>query len=144
MKPFMGFFMVALLAAVSGCRSGTDSSAQHRPANEIWRGVHLIAHNDHDVALLIDELPKLAADGVNVLVVEVNYGFDFQSHPELRPSQFITKSHAHELAKAARAQGIRLIPELDCLGHQSWSKNTLPLLAKYPQFDETPGQFPDN
>ena len=40
--------------------------------------------------------------------------------------------------------GIRLIPQFNCLGHQSWSKTTLPLLTKYPEFDETPGQFPGN
>jgi hypothetical protein len=38
----------------------------------------------------------------------------------------------------------RPIPLFNCLGHQSWAKNTLPLLVKYPEFDETPGQFPEN
>ena len=45
---------------------------------------------------------------------------------------------------AAHSAGIRLIPQLNCLGHQSWSRHTDPLLVKYPQFDETPGQFPEN
>ena len=30
------------------------------------------------------QLPDLAARGVNVLVLEVDYGFEFRSHPELR------------------------------------------------------------
>src|SRR5439155_9383769 len=81
---------------------------------------------------------------VNVLIVEVDYNFEFDSHPELRPGRFVTKAHAHELAQKARPLGIRVIPQLNCLGHQSWSKNTLSLLTKYPQLDETPGQFPDN
>jgi hypothetical protein len=44
----------------------------------------------------------------------------------------------------AHRLGIRLIPQINCLGHQSWSKTTLSLLVKYPEFDETPGQFPNN
>ena len=31
-----------------------------------------------------------------------------------------------------------------CVGHQSWEKNTAPLLTKYPEFDLTPGAFPGN
>jgi len=115
-----------------------------RATNTVWRGVHLIARSDTQLGQLIEELPKLAAVGVNVIVLEVNYDFDFQSHPELRPEQFITRARARDLAQAARGQGIRLIPQLNCLGHQSWSRVTAPLLSKYPQFDETPGQFPQN
>lgn len=103
-----------------------------------------MAHNDQQVVQLQEALPKLAAVGVNVIVLEVNYSFDFQSHPELRPPSGITRPRAKELAAAARALGIRLIPQLNCLGHQSWSRNTSALLTKYPQFDETPGQYPEN
>ena len=115
-----------------------------RAANPVWRGVHLSAHSDQQAAQLIEQLPRLAAVGVNVLIVEVDYSFDFRSHPEVRSGQFITRPRAQELARAAHAQGIRLIPQLNCLGHQSWSKVTAPLLAKHPEFDETPGQFPEN
>jgi hypothetical protein len=115
-----------------------------RVNNSVWRGVHLGAQSDDQIYALIEQLPKLAAVGVNVLIVEVNYGFDFQSHPELRPDRFITRANARRLTTAAHAQGIRIIPQLNCLGHQSWSKHTGQLLAKYPQYDETPGQFPEN
>src|SRR5581483_9234198 len=89
-------------------------------------------------------LPKLAAAGVNAVIAEVDYGFEFQSHPEVRDERFVTRAQAQELTAAAHALGIRLIPQLNCLGHQSWSKHTLPLLAKHPEFDETPGKFPEN
>jgi hypothetical protein len=115
-----------------------------RTANSVWRGVHLSAHNDQQVGQLIQALPRFAAAGVNVLVLEVNYDFEFQSHPEVRGSSFIKRESAHQLAQAARAQGIRLIPQLNCLGHQSWARTTAPLLAQHPEFDETPGQFPEN
>jgi methylphosphotriester-DNA--protein-cysteine methyltransferase len=115
-----------------------------RTDNAVWRGVHLSVHNDEQVEQLGTQLTKLKAVGVNVLIVEVNYSYDFKSHPELRPSQFVTKERAQALAKDARQLDIRLIPQLNCLGHQSWSRVTAPLLTKYPQFDETPGQFPNN
>lgn len=130
-----------------GARNGSGSTAwlkAWRASNRVWRGVHLMAGNDRSVGELIDALPNLARDGVNVVVLEVDYNFDFQSHPEVRPDSFITKGRARELAQAARRQGIRLIPQLNCLGHQSWSKHTLTLLTSHPEFDETPGQFPDN
>lgn len=56
----------------------------------------------------------------------------------------IPGGQAGRLADACRANGIRPIPQLNCLGHQSWAARTAPLLVKYPQFDETPGQFPGN
>lgn len=144
-----GSACVALLLA-AGCQASAPPRSQRawlnswRAHNPTWRGVHLRARNDADISALIREMPDLAALGVNVLVLEVNYSFEFESQPELRATQCITRARARELARAAHAHGIRLIPQLNCLGHQSWSKVTAPLLAKYPQFDETPGQFPEN
>jgi len=100
--------------------------------------------SDKQTDALVEQLPKLSADGVNVIIVEVDYNFDFQSHPELRPSQYVTKAGAQRLARAAREQHIRVIPQINCLGHQSWSSNTGSLLVQHPDFDETPGQFPGN
>ena len=82
--------------------------------------------------------------GINAVILEVNYGFDFQSHPELRQGGGLSRADARELADYCRGRGIDLIPQLNCLGHQSWSRNTAPLLKKYPQFDETPQVPADN
>ncbi len=139
---------------MSGCQDTkpqSSTSAGHRQwlkhwqaTNRTWRGVHLGLNNDEQVGQLLQTLPRFKELGVNVLIVEVNYSFQFQSHPELCAEPGISAARAHELAQAARAQGIRLIPQLNCLGHQSWASHTAPLLTKYPAFDETPGQFPDN
>lgn len=103
-----------------------------------------MANTDEQAQTLIEQLPRLTALGVNAVILEVNYSFQFESHPELCSGRGMSKAQAHELARAARANGVRLIPQFNCLGHQSWSKNTLPLLVKYPELDETPGQYPDN
>lgn len=141
------------LVLTAGSRAGDmpESARSHaawldswRAANPVWRGVHLSAGNDGQVETLAAELPRLAGLGVNVIILEVNYDFQFRSHPEMAPPQGISAPCARALAEAARQHGIRLIPQLNCLGHQSWSKTTGRLLEKHPEFDETPGQFPEN
>jgi hypothetical protein len=141
---------VCLIAWLSGCKTNESWAAGNgwvkawRPANPVWRGIHLSVGSDAQADQLVTAMPKLAGLGINVVIVEVNYSFDFESHPELRASRWLTKKKAGELTTAAHAQGIRLIPQLNCLGHQSWSKLTFSLLTKYPQFDETPGKYPEN
>ncbi len=145
------FALTALFISVGGCRSTPPPQNARagwlkswRAANPVWRGIHLGARNDAQAAQLITALPRLASAGVNVVVLEVNYDFEFQSHPEVRGSEFISAAQAHELARAARTNGILLIPQINCLGHQSWGKTTAPLLLSHPDFDETPGQYPQN
>ncbi|GAB4319275.1 MAG: family 20 glycosylhydrolase [Candidatus Sumerlaeia bacterium] len=82
--------------------------------------------------------------GVNVIILEVNYGFEYQSHPELRADNALSRNDARELTALCRAHGITLIPMFNCLGHQSWAKTTFPLLKTYPEFDETPDIPLDN
>jgi len=134
---------VVTLSAV-GC-AGLGHCRQ-RPAPGQWRGLHLTAYgSDADLEGLAIQLPGLAKMGVNVLILEVNYGFEFQSHPELRAGDHpITRSGARRFAKTCKQAGIRLIPQFNCLGHQSWAKQTFPLLTKYPELDLTPGAFPGN
>ncbi len=143
---------LALHLPLASRAAGQPDSAESRAAwlnawragNPLWRGAHLSARNDGQAEALRAELPKLGALGVNVIVLEVDYNFQFHSRPEMAAAQGISQPGARALAAAARAQGIRLIPQLNCLGHQSWSRTTDRLLVKHPEFDETPGQFPDN
>ncbi len=130
--------MLAFAFLISPCGHAETWLQSWRAANPVWRGVHLWLDRDSEAVNLITALPKLAAIGVNVVVVEVNYSFEFSAHPELRNRRFVTRTNAHALARAARACGIRLIPEFNCLGHQSFGKRTEPLLAAHPEFNETP------
>ncbi len=110
-----------------------------------WRGVHLLSGGHGDMPILRrligEAMPRL---DLNVLVLEVDYGFAYKSHPELADGGALTAEDAHELAKLCREHKIRLIPQFQCLGHQSWAKHTGVLLTKYPQFDETPDIPRDN
>jgi hypothetical protein len=115
-------------------------------AEKPWRALHVISYrSDGDLARLESQLPQLAQMGINCLILEVNYAFEFQSHPELRDGKEpITKAGAGRFLQACRTNGIELVPQFMCLGHQSWAKNTHPLLTKYPELDLTPGAFPNN
>ncbi|MGA2500163.1 MAG: family 20 glycosylhydrolase, partial [Tepidisphaeraceae bacterium] len=132
------FAFVLLFATVASAQSAKP--AWPTP----WLGVHMLVGGEAQINDLVDQAPKLAAMGVNALIVEVNYSFDFRSHPELGSRTAVTKAGAARLAETCRKNKIRLIPQLNCLGHQSWAANTLPLLTKHPEFDETPGQYPGN
>ncbi len=110
----------------------------------IWQGLHVLLRGDDNLAILRKQLPALSAIGVNVLIVEVGYSFDFKSHPKLRDDLSITRDAAAALKSDCRKHDIRLIPEFNCVGHQSWEGTTFPLLKQFPQFDETPGKFPKN
>lgn len=124
------------LAALLGILAGPVLGAA--TTNEAWRGVHLWLDNNADAQTLVKTLPNLAAVGANTVVIEVNYSFEFQTHPELRNSHFVTRATARQLAAAAGNCGIRLIPEFNCLGHQSFGGKTGPLLRLHPEFNEAP------
>ncbi|HKP13177.1 MAG TPA: family 20 glycosylhydrolase [Blastocatellia bacterium] len=137
--------LVIALALISLCAVNAAARADSKRGGE-WRALHLLNYStDADLDVLSRDIPKLAAMGVNVLILEVDYNFDFKSHPELRHGNApITKAGARRLAEVCRAQGVRLIPEFQSLGHQSWKADTFPLLTVYPQLDLTPGAFPNN
>jgi len=111
---------------------------------ERWLGIHLLMRTNEDMLSLVEETPRLAGMGINVLFPEMNYDFAYDSHPELRSANPITKANVGKLVQVCREHKVRLIPQFQCLGHQSWAETTFPLLIQYPEFDETPGQFPDN
>jgi hypothetical protein len=115
-------------------------------ANRPWRALHVINYTrDERLERLKGQLPQLAEMGVNCLILEVNYGFEYESHSELRQGERqISKAGAARMVAACRENGIELVPQFMCLGHQSWARNTFPLLTKYPELDLTPGAFPNN
>ena len=109
-------------------------------------GVHLLDYtSDEALIRLSSDLDGLKKMGINTLFLEVDYHFDFQSHPELvQTNDPITKKGAEKFAKICADKGMKIIPQFQCLGHQSWEQNTWKLLEVYPELDLTPGAFPNN
>jgi len=81
---------------------------------------------------------ELAPRKVNVLVLRVDYNYEFKTHPELRDTLPLTLEDVNKMVNACRKNGIKIIPQINLLGHQSWASKTNKLLSVYPQFDETP------
>ena len=91
----------------------------------------------------VDRLVKFINDemgprGVNTLLVLVDYGYQFESYPQLRDSAALSKADVKKIVAACKKNKIRLIPQINLLGHQSWANHTNKLLTEFPQFDETP------
>jgi hypothetical protein len=109
------------------------------------RGIHLAAPMPDEMALaehfIREALPK---EGANTLVLEINYRYQFAKHPEVADANALSADDVKRLVDAARAAGVRLIPMINLLGHQSWARTTFGLLRGHPEFDETPGKYPDN
>jgi len=81
----------------------------------------------------------LAHDGVNTLLLRVDYHFAYESYPNLRDENPLSLEQVKQIVKVAQENGIRIIPQINLLGHQSWHSELGKLLEVYPEFDETPG-----
>jgi glycosyl hydrolase family 20 len=86
--------------------------------------------------LFINE--ELVPRHVNTLILMVDYHYQFKSHPELADSFALSSADVKKIVRACTKGHIRIIPQINLLGHQSWANKTGKLLAVYPQFDETP------
>jgi len=136
---------VLILLLVGACGRSAARYPALSPAGS-WRAFHCLNYNtDSDLVELAGEIPALVDRGINTLILEVDYHFQFRSHPELRQGEEqITRAGARRFTRLCRQYGIRLIPEFQCVGHQSWAEDTFTLLTVYPEFDLTPGEFPGN
>jgi hypothetical protein len=138
--------VLLVLALITACGFAPTHAASPPTATNPWRALHVITYtNDDDLARLERQLPQLSELGINCLILEVNYNFEFASHPELRAGERqISKAGAAKFSRVCREHGIEPVPQFQCLGHQSWEKNTHTLLTKYPELDLTPGAFANN
>ena len=99
------------------------------------------AHLDEFVKFIDQEL---APRNVNTLIVRIDYNYQFEKHPELRDEGALSKADIKKMVDVCKKHNIRLIPQINMLGHQSWASKTGKLLAVYPQLDETPNvQMPE-
>ena len=96
---------------------------------------------DQFLEFVSHELPQ---EGVNTLIFQIDYNYAYKSRPEMAAKGAYTEPQIKSLVRACRAAGIKLIPLLNCLGHQSWAGTTHQLLTVHPEFDETPGLYPNN
>jgi len=135
--------LLSLLLSI--CQQAT---AQINKASEVslLKGLSIAApspdHIDRFIAFINDEL---GPNGINTLLLRVDYNYQYQSHPELQNKKALSLEHVKQIVKACKSYEINIVPQINLLGHQSWASSLENLLKVYPQFDETPHvEIPEN
>jgi len=110
-----------------------------------WRGMHIGVGGRSALPAVEQIITRFATQyRINQLILEINYHFQFKSHPEIAEGDALTVQDCRRLSDLAQKSFVRLIPMINCLGHQSWAKQTFQLLKAHPEFDETPDLPADN
>jgi hypothetical protein len=103
------------------------------------RGLCIGVPGPEEVDNFIQFIKKELKPGkINTLILMVDYKYNFESHPELRDSGALSKNEVKKIVVACRENDIKIIPQINMLGHQSWANKPGQLLRVYPEFDETP------
>ena len=76
--------------------------------------------------------------GVDAVVLLVRYNYKFASHPGCATRGAISLADAKAIKRACDDAGMRLIPKMNLLGHQSGNTVYDGLLKAYPELDESP------
>jgi hypothetical protein len=146
--------MLGIIAAMAIAPSALLEPGE-KPESFPVRGIHLSAPARKDVEAFVsfirealakegvgDFPPRPPRGGVNTLILEFNFSFDFRSLSEFADPSAPGKDDVAKIARACKEAGIELIPGINCLGHQSWKGRNGAFLQKHPEFDETPGKYP--
>ena len=73
---------------------------------------------------------ELAPLGINTLVLRVDWGYEFETHPELRRDNPLSEKDVKTLVRTCKELNINLIPQINLLGHQSWATKVDKLLEE--------------
>lgn len=130
------FLIPILFALAQGLSLGADDNLDQRfPV----RGLSIAAPSAAQVERFTQFIrQELAPRRVNTLILRVDYNFQYDSHPELRDDNALSRAQVKSIVQACHEHGIRIVPQINLLGHQSWASRLGNLLRVYPQFDETP------
>ncbi|RJP69409.1 MAG: hypothetical protein C4539_07815 [Ignavibacteriales bacterium] len=131
-----------MFALFSSCATSSELFKDSEQGFKL--GIHVLMDSKESLDAVKNDIPKLSQSGIDFIITEINYHYEYQSHPELRGYGHITKEEIRNLLETCKEYNIELIPQFQCLGHQSWASETFTLLTVYPEFDETPGQYPNN
>jgi hypothetical protein len=103
------------------------------------RGLAIAAPAVAEVDRFVQFVDEELAPGLfNLLVLRVDWNYDYKSHPELKDPNPLTRLDVKKIVDVCRKHNIRLAPQINLLGHQSWAETTYALLREYPELDETP------
>jgi len=124
-----------LLIFISLFIGKTSFSLDILPVRGFCIGAPKTAEVDAFIKFIAEEL---APRRVNTLILRIDYNYQFESHPELRDESSLSKDDVKKMVTVCRQNQIRIIPQINLLGHQSGGKYLNNLLRVYTGFDETP------
>ena len=132
MKIILFYLLLFLLTANTIAQTKLDSILP-------LRGLCIAAPTTKELDAFTEFINKeLAPRQVNTLILRVDFNYQYNSRPELRDAIALSKEEVKKIVAACKKNNIRLIPQINLLGHQSWAKQTQNLLRVYPELDETP------
>jgi len=130
---------IAWSAALSACSQKNIDSIL--PVRGFCINAPRPAGLDSFITFIDKELPSRK---VNTLFLLIDYRYQFASHPELSDTDALSRADAKRIVQTCQRHKIRIIPQINLLGHQSWASTPNKLMKAYPQFDETPWvKFPE-
>ena len=135
MRQTIYFLLAFLLLTI------TANSQSPYPIRGLCIGAPSVNSVDEFARFIADDLAK---DNLNLLILRIDYRYKYKSHPELIGENPYSEQDVKKLVKVCQENNIRLIPQINMLGHQSWHSTLGKLLEVYPEFDETPDiQLPE-
>jgi len=132
------FFIVVLICVV---QISFGQAVSNKKIDNILpiRGLAIAAPSVRGVDLFCKFIEEeLAPAHFNLLILRVDWNYAYECHPELRDANPLTKADVKKMADVCKKHGIKIAPQINLLGHQSWATTTHNLLRVYPEFDETP------
>lgn len=115
--------------------SAQDSSVDTLPVRGLCIGAPAADGVERFAKFIAEELAPMQ---VNTLILRIDFNYQYKSRPELGNPEGLSQKDVEALVKVCRDHQIRLIPQVNLLGHQSWAGSLGKLLTVYPEFDETP------
>lgn len=109
------------------------------------RGLAIAAPSRDGVDLFCKFIEEeLAPAHFNILILRVDWNYAYESYPQLRDSNPLTKEDVKKIVAVCKKHNIQIAPQINLLGHQSWAGTTYALLREFPQFDEAPHIMTDD
>jgi len=127
--------LISLFVIVCLCLNAQTSIGEQMPV----RGFSIAAPQAQSVDEFVTFIEDvLASRAINVLILRVDYNYQYKSHPELQDEGALSEAEVKKLVSACQEHDIKIVPQINLLGHQSWAEGIGNLLKVYPEFDETP------
>jgi len=128
---FLFFMCVCFLQATYGQAKKIDELIP-------MRGLAIAAPSVQGLDLFLKFIEEeLAPAHFNMLVLRVDWNYAYESHPELRRDDPLSKADVRRIVDLCKKYDIKIAPQINLLGHQGGAR-PLNLLRVYPEFEEAP------